>query len=721
VKKKIAFFAALLALAGASSLTQAQTCTAASGGTWFQATQWTCTAPAGNRIPLATDNVVIGNFAITVGTADAVAASLDLASGNNNGSLTISAGRSLSVTGNVNLSGSTLVGNNRSKSIIVAGTLSAATLAVIGQGGNTRQAQLVINNGTVNVAGDITVAANANTDILFCTSGTCGATADGTLNVGGDFGNGAQLNPGTGTVNYNGAGAQDIGLYAYNDLSVTKRSGSASLAGDVTVAGDMAVTCPAACAGGTLDLNAFTADRAAAGGTLTLGVGARLAIGGSNSFPANYATSALSPTSTVEYDGSAQTIAAKNYGNLVISGARGASDVTLANAGTIGIAGTFSPSASFTTGNYVVANSTVNFNGSGAQTVPAFDYNKLTVSGVRSGSVTFANGGTIRVARTFSPSATFSSGGYVTTNNTMDFDGTVAQTVPAFDYYNLTISAARGANNVTLANGGTVGIAGIFNPAATFTSGDYVVTNNTVEYNGAAPQALNAFDFENLHVNNANGLTLAAGNATVSGRLTLETGVVTTTGPSALITAADCDTPSVSRTFGHIAGRLQKTIPTGNSSCVFEIGGASGATYTPVTLTYAGIASPGNVVAAVTAGDHPSLNGSGIEPTKSVNLYWTLSTPATGPLPSAAAGSTFQAVFAFGASDDDGAANPAAYTIKRYASGTWTGVTVGTRTLTSTEATGLALAAGYGDFALGEPAIVNFTREKQFIYTREVY
>jgi hypothetical protein len=570
VKKWIASVGALLALAGAASIAQAQTCTAASSGTWFQASRWNCTVPNGNRIPRAIDNVVIGNRAITVGTADAVAASLNMASGNSNGSLTISAGRSLDVTGNVNLSASSLVGNNRAKVITVSGTLSAATLTVSGQAGNNRQAQLVIANGTVNIDGDITVSANANTDIVFCTSANCAVTADGTLNVGGDFGSGAQFNAGTGTVNYNGAGAQSVGTYAYRDLSVSKSGGAASLAANVTVAGDLSVT------DGTLDLDVFSANRTAAGGTITVGAGAQLVIGGTGTFPANYTTTALAAASTVQYDGTAQTIAAKNYGNLVISGARGASSVTLANAGTIGIAGTFTPSAAFTTGDYVITNSTVNFNGTGAQTVPAFDYYNLTLSGAHSGNVTLASGGTIGVGRTFNPAATFSSGGYVVTNNTVDFNGTVAQTVPAFDYYNLTLSGTH-SGNVTLANGGTVGIAGAFSPGATFTSGGYVVTNNTVEYNGAAPQTLNAFAFGSLHVNNANGLTLSAGNATVSETLTLETGVVATAGTSTVMTSADCDTPSVSRTFGHIAGRLQKTVPTGNCTCIFELGGASGA------------------------------------------------------------------------------------------------------------------------------------------------
>src|SRR3954470_24722157 len=469
--RALASLVTLMVLSCMSAAAYAQTCTALSAGTWFAAARWSCTAPAANRIPLATDNVVIPNFAITVDTANAVAASVSLASGNNNGSLTINATRTLAVGGSVNLSASTLTGSGRSKSIVVAGTLTADSMTISGQAANTLQAQLVINNGTVDIAADVTVSANTNTDISFCTGAACGAAAGGTLNVGGNLASGAQFTRGTGTVNYDGVGAQDVGSYAYNNLSVTKSSGTATLLANVTVAGSLAVTCPATCTDGTFDLSSFTANRTAAGGTISVGAGARLLVGGTNSFPTNYATQTLNTTSTAEYDGTAQTVDGVNYGNLTIRGARGLNNVTMENGTTIGIAGTFTAIATFSgTGQYVVTNNTVNFNGTGAQTVPAFTYNNLTVSAARTtNSVTLANGGTIVVQGAFIPTATFTTGDYVVTNNTVDFNGAGAQTVPAFDYNNLTISRVRTINtSVTFANGGTVGVAGTFNPGATF-------------------------------------------------------------------------------------------------------------------------------------------------------------------------------------------------------------------------------------------------------------
>ncbi|MDV7399441.1 hypothetical protein RZS08_48965, partial [Arthrospira platensis SPKY1] len=50
---------------------------------------------------------------------------------------------------------------------------------------------------------------------------------------------------------------------------------------------------------GTVDLGSFTINRSANGGTLTLGNGGALRIGGTNGFPTNYATHAIDALSTV--------------------------------------------------------------------------------------------------------------------------------------------------------------------------------------------------------------------------------------------------------------------------------------------------------------------------------------------------------------------------------------------------------------------------------------
>ena len=95
-------------------------------------------------------------------------------------------------------------------------------------------------------------------------------------------------------------------------------------------------------------------------------------------------------------------------------------------------------SATFTSGTFVTTGSTINFNGTGAQTVNALAYNNLTISGARtSNHVTLASTGTISVAGTFSPTATFAGGGYVSTGSTISFIGSGAQTIPSFGYNNL--------------------------------------------------------------------------------------------------------------------------------------------------------------------------------------------------------------------------------------------------------------------------------------------
>ncbi|MBN8696071.1 MAG: hypothetical protein J0L87_06040 [Bacteroidetes bacterium] len=258
--------------------------------------------------------------------------------------------------------------------------------------------------------------------------------------------------------------------------------------------------------------------------------------------------------STVNYNGTgAQTITAFNYNNLTISGARTTNSITLANAGTIGISSNFTNSATFTTGTYINTGSTLNYNGTGAQTVIAFNYNILTISGARTtNNVTLVNGGTIRVASTFTNSSTFTTGKIVSTNNTFEYNGASSQTIGAIDYNNLVssstgarvfastgvigiagtftkgsntytitgstinynglgaqsivamnynnliISGARGANNITFPNGGVVGIAKNFSPFATFTSGTYIVSNSTIDYNGTGTQMISPFQYNNL-------------------------------------------------------------------------------------------------------------------------------------------------------------------------------------------------------------------------------
>src|SRR5439155_152633 len=124
---------------------------------------------------------------------------------------------------------------------------------------------------------------------------------------------------------------------------------------------------------------------------------------------------------------------------------------TLASSGTVGVAGTFTPG----TNAYTITGSTVNFNGAEIERASAMENNNLTSSST--GARTLASSGTVGVAGTFTPGANT----YTITGSTVDFNGAGAQTISAFNYNNLT-SSSTGAR--TLASSGAVGVAGTFTP-----------------------------------------------------------------------------------------------------------------------------------------------------------------------------------------------------------------------------------------------------------------
>jgi hypothetical protein len=347
---------------------------------------------------------------------------------------------------------------------------------------------------------------------------------DGTIAIGEAFIPSASFSSGdyvttSSNIRFNGAGAQSIPTFAYENLEVDG-GGVKTLAASTTVGDSLAVLAA------TLDLGTLTANRATSGGALVVASGATLRVGGSaggepgSNFPTNYASVQLN--GAVDYNGTgAQTVAPLHYHDLVLSGTRGTNNVTLP-ADTVFVAGAFTASAAFTSGSYVTTNNTFAYDGSATQTVAApFAYYNLTFAGNRgAGTVTLA-ADTVRVANIFDPLATFTTGGYSVASNTFDFDGTGAQTVPAFQYFNLRISGNRGANSVTLAGSDTVHVAGTFAPLASFAGGSYVTTGSSFDYNAAGAQAVAAFDYRSLTLSGSGVKTLAAGTTRIAADLTL--------------------------------------------------------------------------------------------------------------------------------------------------------------------------------------------------------
>ncbi|OYU82827.1 MAG: hypothetical protein CFE24_14000, partial [Flavobacterium sp. BFFFF2] len=249
-------------------------------------------------------------------------------------------------------------------------------------------------------------------------------------------------------------------------------------------------------------------------GTLVMQASTSLTVTGSVTYGGT-ATATLDCSSTINFSNtSSVTVPPLNYGNLNLTGG----NRVLNSTGTIGICGTFTTGA----GTYTTTGSTVDFNGSTSQTIPALLYNHLTSSST--GARTLASSGTIGVAGTFTPGTN----AYTSTGSTIDFNGTGTQTVPAFaSYNNLTISGARGTATITLASG-TIGVGGTFNPSATGAI-TYSTTGNTFDYTSASAQTIVGFNKYNNLSNSGNGArTLSsAANIVIDGVYTPTSGAVT--------------------------------------------------------------------------------------------------------------------------------------------------------------------------------------------------
>jgi hypothetical protein len=350
----------------------------------------------------------------------------------------------------------------------------------------------------------------------------------------------------------------------------------------------------------------------------------------------------------------------------------------------------------------------------------------LTVTTVLAGSSTLTNTGTLNIGGTSTVTGLTANAA----GNTVNYSGAVqtvrnptgatyhhlilsgsgAKTMPAAALAingNFTMSGTASATaggamtvggNFTLGGGTTFGastfshaIAGNFtNNGATFTP-----STSTVTLNGGSAQIIGgttSTTFNNLAINSA-GVTLSGVDATAGAILTLTSGVLTT-GANTLITTGNCTLPSVVRAAGHVAGFLRMSIPAGSPSCTFHVGDS--ATYRPLALVFAAGTTAGNLTGSVSqgVGDHPNVATSGIDGTLSVNRYWTLTNGGVG-----LSGSGYSGTFNFVAGDVDGGANPLEFEVEPWSGAAWSTTTVGTRTATSTQASGIT---AFGDFISGK-------------------
>ncbi|WP_165836246.1 immunoglobulin domain-containing protein [Taibaiella soli] len=275
---------------------------------------------------------------------------------------------------------------------------------------------------------------------------------------------------------------------------------------------------------------------------------------------------------------------------------------------------------------------------------------------------------------------------YLNGNLTVAANGIFTCDQPLYfaSYQNATISDATG--------GQTVSGAGTFRNGAT------------------SPTAF----FSSLTLRNGTGVTFNIGNAiTFSGTTTFVAATAINAGPSRIFMPANASLVMISggvitgysQANGWVAGRFQRIVPTGTFASLFPIGDSS--YYAPVQFNSGTVTTAGDMWASTTKLDHPNINTSGINPTKSVNRYYTVQ-PING--------TTFNATGAamtlnWNAADVDAIATPANFVAGNYQPSTWTYPTVASPAATSIKVSGLTFATG-NDFAVGEQcAPINITTQ----------
>ncbi len=255
---------------------------------------------------------------------------------------------------------------------------------------------------------------------------------------------------------------------------------------------------------------------------------------------------------------------------------------------------------------------------------------------------------------------------------------------PSFDW---NISNNFTVNSGSILNAGSQAflVGGKISNSGTINSG-----TSTFTLNGSAAQDIYSLSpFNNLTVNNtANSVTLSS-NATVGGVLNFVTGSIQT-GSNLVIQPSAGTITGAAQNTGWVNGNLQKNIATGATTKAFEIGDA--ASYTPVSLAFSSVTTAGDLTAFTTPGDHPHIVGSGINPSESVNRFWTLANSGVGF-------TDYTATYNFVPADVDASAITAEFSVANYNGSDWSFPIVASPNPTNIQATGIT---SFGDAAIGE-------------------
>ncbi len=259
----------------------------------------------------------------------------------------------------------------------------------------------------------------------------------------------------------------------------------------------------------------------------------------------------------------------------------------------------------------------------------------------------------------------------------------------------LTNNITASGKNLTISNSlsGTGGISQNINAKLIISGACSIATitatnsGNAVTYNGSS-QTIKGAIYRNLTINQSSGYATLGATTTVGGILTLTQGNVATGSNNLYINS----TGSISRASGHVVGNLRKYFQSGDArSATFEVGDS--ANYTPVDIAFGSVSISGDLTISTASGDHADIASSSLNASKSVNRYWTA-------VNSGIVFNNYSATFNFiNPGDLDGGTNTSNLLVGKWSGSAWSYPTVGTKTSTSTQATGLS---SFSDFQLGE-------------------
>lgn len=475
------------------------------GGTISAATRSLTKLGAGT-LSFGSQTITLNNVSISAGTLAATSGTMNVAGAftndatftNNSGTVLMSSASS-SIVNN-----STLTFNNLTINVTpTAQSQYNTSFSVAGALGVTGGVTFAPTGGTITMSAVGSSIANTGTktfnNLTIAATPTAQSQYNTSFSVAGAFTiNGSVIfAPTGGTITMSAAGSSitNSGTATFQNLTIaatptaqSQYNTSFNVAGALTINGSVTF--------------------APTGGTITMSAaGSSIANSGTTTF--QNLTIAATPTAQSQYNTSfevAGTFAtsgaitfAPTGGTITLSGASGAINnasgtVTFQN---LTISGTTVSS----TGNFAVA-ATMSVTGV---------FNPSATSVISGATGTITGSGTVNVTRTAAtPSfgAQYTINTKTLGNLTVNYNGAGAQTVDAQDYGNLTIST-NGTRTVTFINGGTIRVSGAFSPTATTTT--YVVTNNSFEYNGGGAQTITAFTYNNLIISNAGAKTVLAG------------------------------------------------------------------------------------------------------------------------------------------------------------------------------------------------------------------